>query len=139
MPDTHNAYITSQHQHLNDCELDLEALATVLGEREWTRIERSAAERILHLLIESCIGIAKQRARQLTGMPCENVMSAFERLSEAEPDSTSVPWRRVIGLRNVLVHDYLSIDDRIVQSVLEQKHYRSLLKFARITLDRLGD
>jgi uncharacterized protein YutE (UPF0331/DUF86 family) len=138
MPDISQAYLTAQRQHLTDCELDLQALAELLERRAWTRLERSAAERTLHLLIESCIGIAKQRARQLTGKPCENVMSAFERLHDAEPDATPIPWRRVVGLRNVLVHDYLEVDNRIVKSVIQQNHYHSLLDFARTTLGKLA-
>jgi uncharacterized protein YutE (UPF0331/DUF86 family) len=138
MPDISNAYLTAQRQHLTDCELDLQALAELLENRDWTRLERSAAERTLHLLIESCIGIAKHRARQLTGKPCENVMSAFERLHDANPDATTVPWRRVVGLRNVLVHDYLEVDNRIVKSVIQQDYYRSLIDFARATLGKLA-
>lgn len=138
MTDSGNAYVAAKNRRLASCELDLQALAELLEQRAWTRLERSAAERTLHLLIESCIGIAKQRARQITGQPCENVMSAFERLHDAEPDAPPIPWRRVVGLRNVLVHDYLEVDNRIVKSVIQQNHYHSLLDFARSTLDKLA-
>jgi uncharacterized protein with HEPN domain len=28
-----------------------------------------------------------------------------------------VPWREVVGMRNVIVHDYLGVDDSIVRAV----------------------
>ena len=30
---------------------------------------------------------------------------------------------KIIGFRNVLVHDYLDINDSVVQAVVTQKHY----------------
>jgi len=30
---------------------------------------------------------------------------------------------KIIGFRNVLVHDYLDINDGVVQAVVTQKHY----------------
>jgi uncharacterized protein YutE (UPF0331/DUF86 family) len=137
MPDISNAYIVAQRQHLDDCEIDLQNLAEVLEHRAWTRIERSATERTLQLLIESCIGIAKHRARQLTGKPCKNVMSAFEHLSDAGLVKPAIPWRKIVGLRNVLVHDYLDVDEQIVQDVIANGHYHSLLDFARNALAAL--
>lgn len=28
-----------------------------------------------------------------------------------------IPWREAVGMRNVIVHDYLGVDDRIVRAV----------------------
>ena len=33
---------------------------------------------------------------------------------------------KIIGFRNVLVHDYLDINDGIVQAVIEKRHYAIL-------------
>jgi len=40
-------------------------------------------------------------------------------------------WKRIIGMRNALVHDYLNVDRQIVLAVLQQRAYRQLLEFIR--------
>jgi uncharacterized protein with HEPN domain len=47
----------------------------------------------------------------------EAVRSLSEDLREAHPD---VPWRQIIGMRNILVHRYFGIDAAAVWSVVER-------------------
>lgn len=42
-------------------------------------------------------------------------LSALIKASEPE-----VPWRKLVGFRNILVHGYLGIDSQAVWSVVEQ-------------------
>lgn len=36
---------------------------------------------------------------------------------ETRPD---IPWREIAGFRNVIVHDYLSVDQDVVWSIIER-------------------
>ena len=138
MPDgQQSAYLNAQRQHLEECEQDLAELGTLLEQRPWSRIERHAAERSLQLLIEACIGLAKHWARHETGVACRDAATGFERLQDAGKVDNTVPWRKVIGLRNVLVHDYLDVDPEIVKSVIAHRHYRTIIDFGHQALAAL--
>ncbi|WP_445001486.1 type VII toxin-antitoxin system HepT family RNase toxin [Halomonas mongoliensis] len=108
-----------------------------MKQRPWSRIERHAAERSLQLLSAACIGLAKHWARQETGMACRDAATGFERLQDAGKVDHTIPWRKVIGLRNVLVHDYLDVDPEIVKSVIAQQHYRTIIDFGHQALAAL--
>ncbi len=45
--------------------------------------------------------------------------------------------RRMTGFRNVAVHEYTSIDPKIVQAILDH-HLEDLRELSRIVLDRFG-
>ncbi|GGY07582.1 hypothetical protein GCM10007160_38850 [Litchfieldella qijiaojingensis] len=132
MNETHpgTAYLDALDNHLKECQADVEILRDILSQRPWSRLEQHAAERTLQVLIESCIGVAKHWARQETGYTSGEAMAAFQRLMDKGVIDTSTPWRKIIGLRNVLVHDYLEVDDEIVRDVIEQDHYQELLRFS---------
>jgi uncharacterized protein with HEPN domain len=58
----------------------------------------------------------------------EIIGEAVKRLSDdlknRYPD---IPWRRVAGFRNVLIHDYMNVDEKEVWNVIEA-HLPALLK-----------
>ena len=57
---------------------------------------------------------------------------AFEILVQrgAQPAEGLIGWRKIIGLRNALVHDYLNIDPEIIRSVISQGYSDQLFTFA---------
>lgn len=126
-----DAYVTAQKEHLAECEQDLDELQSILEQRPWGRLERAAAERTLQVLIESCVGIAKHWAKKITGDVSSEPRKAIEALQDRGVIDSSIPWRKVIGLRNVLVHDYLDTDVEILESLIRNEYYRPLLDFAR--------
>ncbi|TFH86666.1 DUF86 domain-containing protein [Billgrantia azerbaijanica] len=132
------AYLMAVGDHLDECETDIANLKTILADRPWSRLERHAAERTLQVLIEGCIGLAKHWARREIGRLTSDAASAFEHLIERGQIGHEVPWRKVVGLRNALVHDYLDVDPQIIQDVIEQDHYRSLLDFGRQAIAALA-
>ena len=61
-------------------------------------------------------------------MPTRHSKSLAQR-GELSPD-TLIGWRKIIGLRNALVHDYLNIDPEIIRSVIGQGYMTSCLPLA---------
>lgn len=140
MGDTYpNAYLNAQKEHIDQCELDLRELKKRVQKKPWSRFEQRAAERTLQVLIESCIGLAKHWAKKETGMASNEALTAFNRLAEKGVIDKQTPWRKVIGLRNALVHDYLEVDPAIVLDVIASDYHHSLLTFARQSLQALSE
>lgn len=89
-----------------------------------------ALERCVQLLIEACIGITKQTLKsQQMNVPSE-AREAFNKLKSLGLDGSDIPWSKVVGMRNALVHDYLNLDKERIIEVITQNHYVSLLNFA---------
>lgn len=72
------------------------------------------------------------------GLP-QNKREAFKILEENKiiDSQMSKNMQGMVGFRNVAVHDYKEIDEKILQDVIEN-HLQDLLEFARIILN-LGE
>lgn len=132
------SYTLSMRQHLLVVKGELEALSRIHDERSLNQFEYRAAERTLQILIEACIGIAKQWSYGLSNVPPKDAYSAFESLTMLGENISDVKWRHIIGMRNALVHDYLNIDPLIVRTIIEKKDYQPLFIFANRGLDALS-
>lgn len=135
-----NAYITSLRLSLSRYQAELAEIKSLLGERALSNLEYRAAERTLQVSIEACIGIAKHWAKALAGHSPQDAYQAFEILCQRgqQPADGLTGWRKVIGLRNALVHDYLNIDPEIIRSVIAQSYTDQLFTFAEQGLDWLA-
>ncbi len=60
------------------------------------------------------VGFAVVRAIQLVGQAARNVS---DEVRAANPD---VPWRQMIGMRNVVVHDYADVDMTLVWKTVRE-------------------
>lgn len=58
---------------------------------------------------------ATLRNLELLGEAARNVPEAARALA---PD---IPWRRIVGVRNVLIHGYLGIDDDIIWDIVQNE------------------
>jgi len=125
------AYADSLREHVAEVVEDLDFLHALLSEREWTRVERKGAERLLQILVESCIGVSKHWLRQQNKMLPSDAYSVFEKLMELQliPPSDAQQWRRIVGMRNAIVHDYLNLDARVIRAVIENQLYLNLHQF----------
>ncbi|MGL4448342.1 MAG: type VII toxin-antitoxin system HepT family RNase toxin [Shewanella sp.] len=135
-----NTYISSIRLSLSRYQVELEELRQLLSQRALSNLEYRAAERTLQVSIEACIGIAKHWAKALAGHSPQDAYQAFEILCQrgAQPADELSGWRKVIGLRNALVHDYLNIDPEIIRSVIAQGYCDRLFLFAEQGLEWLS-
>lgn len=126
-----DTYIFSMREHLAELKSELRGLTDILNQRDLNRYEYRAAERGLQVLIEACIGIAKHWNYALFKTAPADAYSAFARLSQhGVAGIDDVEWRKIIGMRNALVHDYLNIEPDIIKTVIKKTVYDGLLDFA---------
>ncbi|WP_207923278.1 type VII toxin-antitoxin system HepT family RNase toxin [Marinomonas flavescens] len=112
-----SCYLTSVRSSTKTYQLELEELQHILITRNLSVFEYRACERNLQVSIEAAIGIAKHCSKALTGTSPAEAYQSFETLSQRSILNLDElkNWRKVIGLRNALVHDYLNIDPEIVR------------------------
>lgn len=124
-------YLAEVHRHTLECVEDLNELAEILGRSSLTRRDHRAAERALQVLVEACIGVAKRWVKDLDKNVPIDAYKSFQRLAQLQviPAASMGTWRRIIGLRNALVHDYLNIDPDIIESILRNRYYLELYEF----------
>lgn len=135
-----NVYIGALRISLSRYKAELSEIRAILALRALSNLEYRAAERTLQVSIEACIGVAKHWAKALASHTPQDAYQAFEILAqrgELSPD-TLIGWRKIIGLRNALVHDYLNIDPEIIRSVIAQGYSDQLFTFADQGLDWLA-
>ena len=130
-------YICAMREHLDILAEEfaqLHALSQLPN--GWTPLIQRAAERNLQLLSEACVGIAKQKLKALNTVIPSDARQAFAKLQASGHDASGIAWGKVIGLRNVLVHDYLNLDAGIVKNIIQQRQYLQLIEFAHVQLNQ---
>jgi len=80
-----------------------------------------------------------QRASSLLGYVLSTYVNAGEiLLREGIIDEKDFSfYRSVVGFRNIVVHEYLSVDIRIVEDILRSRSYRRVLLLAEKIYSRL--
>lgn len=125
MVDFRDNYLPSIKEHINQCNEELETLYVIISKKDWSQPEYRAAERLLQILIESLIGVGKQWLKFLEQQPISDAYQTMEKLCLLKkiPSERLVDIKKMIGLRNAIVHDYLNIDREIIKDVVKNKHY----------------
>lgn len=122
-------YAQSMRSHLQGIREDLDTLKDLNQQAPLDRLAFRSLERTLQMLVASAIGIAKRLVREKTQIQTDEAYGVFVRLEELGLDDSSANWRAAIGMRNVIVHDYLNIDRDLIIGVLAEKQYELILKF----------
>lgn len=60
----------------------------------------------------------------------------FSKLKIRGLDPGHADWNRIIGMRNVLVHDYLNIQPERIKEVIRNKQFKILFEFAKYHLQK---
>ena len=96
-------------------------------------------ERTLHLIIEACMDIGDHIVADRRLRVPETGAATFEILAEAGvvPLSLGESLGRMVGFRNILVHDYARLDPAIVLRVL-RTDMRDVERFRDAILHALG-
>ena len=112
-------------------------MSRILGEyretdRDWTEIDTLAIERALQILIESVIGLSRY---VLTTCFNINVSRSREAISELKQRGELTPGEheklnKIIGFRNILVHDYLNVNENITQAIITKQDYTFVVQVA---------
>lgn len=130
-----NAYRHAMFEQLAEIDEDLRDIAAnIAAEGYASRHIYRAAERNLQLLVEACIGIGKQLLKAQGKHVPNEAREVFVKLKSLGLEVDNVPWNKVIGMRNALVHDYLNFDRELVVEVITAGHYLALLEFAEKAL-----
>lgn len=105
----------------------------------WTETDELAIERALQVLIESVIGIARYCLSGKYGTSVSKSREAFDELrSRGDLDHGSYEkMMKIIGFRNVLVHDYLDVEIKVLHSIMEHKSYTFLIDYAKKVISEL--
>ena len=136
---TDKIYADSMLQKIAELKDDLDDLASILSQRNLSRHEYHSAERLLQVMVESCIGLSKHWVKSLNKTVPTDAYQAINSLKSLGylSDNDDVNWRKIIGLRNALVHDYLNIQPEIIKKVIADKFYNTLIDFAKQAITHL--
>jgi len=98
-----------------------------------------ATERLLQLLTEVSIGLAKHWLKSIKKESGSNAYQTFVALQDigAISEIELVEWRKIIDLRNSLVHDYLNVDKLIIKTIVKNEKYQTLVLFCEKAVDAL--
>lgn len=131
-----NLYKSAMREQLKQLREELLEIQTMLADQGYlSRIAYRAAERNLQLLVESCIGIAKQTLKAQGLEVPSDARQSFAKLKSLGLDPSDIPWTKVVGMRNALVHDYLNLDPERINEVIANGHYVKLFEFALMRID----
>ena len=132
-------YLTEVRHHKEKYVKELEELRKDLLAGEVKSRDYLAAERLLQVFTEVCIGLAKHWVKKLNGGSASDAYQTFSLLKERGGISGGdlKQWRKIIGLRNGLVHDYLNIDLLIIEDIIRQQQYNRLDEFCDIAINAL--
>jgi uncharacterized protein YutE (UPF0331/DUF86 family) len=132
-------YLLEAKKHKTQYLFELNELKDDLIAGDFKSRDYRATERILQIFTELCIGLAKHWLKSIQGSSANEAYQTFSLLKEHGvicSDELQL-WKRIIGMRNGLLHDYLNIDLLIVENIIKREQYIALGLFADKVIDVL--
>ncbi|MDD9196728.1 DUF86 domain-containing protein [Aliivibrio sp. S3MY1] len=124
-------YLVEVESHKAKYLKELNELRFDLNQSSLKSRDYLAAERLLQVFTEMCIGLSKHMVKKIQNKSPTEAYQSFSLLKEHGLISSNElrTWKQIIGMRNGLVHDYLNIDLLIVEDILREGHYQALADF----------
>ena len=126
-----DAYWKSIGEHIDASIYDLNNFSEKMCQspNNLIRTDYLAIERLLQILIEAGIGLAKRQVKKLGQMVRSNAYDNFEILKDAKiiTQQELLEWKSIIGFRNVLVHEYMDVERDILIIIVKNKLYHIVL------------
>lgn len=125
-------YLTEAKKHQQQYVTELDELKADLVLDNFRARDYRALERLLQIYTELCIGLSKHWLKLYQKGSATDAYQTFSLLRENGQITREElsNWRRIIGMRNGLVHDYLNIDLSILEDILLNDYYQQLTSFS---------
>lgn len=121
-------YLAEVLKHKSKYLTELDELREDLIADNFKSRDYLATERLLQIFTELCIGLAKHCLKKAQGHSASDAYQTFSLLKEHGMITSNelIQWKKIIGMRNGLVHDYLNIDLLIIEHIIKQRQYKQL-------------
>ncbi|MCG8476165.1 MAG: DUF86 domain-containing protein [Cytophagales bacterium] len=121
-------------QQVNDIQqqmmCELEELKEDIG--SWKTRDLLAAQRALQVVIESLVGVSRYVYLQRYGISVSKSRQGLDGLlnrGDINQNDHKLAMK-MLGFRNVLVHDYLEVNRAIVESILKNDFYQDVRRIS---------
>ena len=121
---TDRDYLYEQEQQAHITKM-LRILDAYQVQNNLTETDMLAIERGLQVLVESIIGFSRYVVDVCLGIKVSKSREAIDVLKRNEIINSEEhkKLQGMVGCRNVLVHDYLNVDEAIIQAIVMKKEY----------------
>jgi len=121
---------------LHESILD-EACRRLNAGNHFSDMEKQGIIHSLQVLVENAIGKAKLLLKE---HGCEVPVSAHDVFASLKGQglisaAEQQQWRKAVGFRNTVVHEYMDVSEAIVFNIIRQRDYRKVLSFLRKSFD----
>ncbi len=132
-------YLFSIETSLSSYRIQLDDLNRIIAECPLSVHEYNSSERLLQLSTEASIGLAKHWVKLIFGSAPSSAYDNLQHLNRAGKidDEKLALWKKIIGTRNSLVHEYLEIDQTLIKSIIANKEYQEIFTFSQNIIDAL--
>ncbi len=106
---------------------------------ELSTMEEQAMLHTLQIIIENAIGKARHLLKAKNEKVPISAYDLFEQLKTigAIDDKVLQEWKKIVGLRNTIVHEYMKLDIALVKTIVRKKQYGFVLEFLNIPFSQL--
>jgi len=98
---------------------------------ELSIIEEQAMLHALQVIIENAIGKARHLLKAKNQKVPISAYNLFEQLKSLSlmDDKVLQEWKRIVGLRNTIVREYMKVNITLVKTIVKKEQYRFVLDF----------